>query len=214
MLLFGCERITRKKVLVREPAQNVKRETVTVEGLDTLFVNAVDPPRSNQESTQDQGWSLCQAAEAYNVTERTVRRWIKERLITAWKVDGPRGPEWRIHPSNPGSSQDTDASSVDNTQDTNVVHPGTTLLVQLFQDQAAKLEAKLEAATFRCGYLEAQNEEQTKLLPDLQAQAAELLATQARFEELESELKQLKNGWWYRLRCWFKPQKKVNNEQI
>jgi hypothetical protein len=202
MLLFGCERITRKKVLVREPAQNVKRETVTVEGLDTLFVNAVDPPRSNPESTQDQGWSLCQAAEAYNVTERTIRRWIKERLITAWKVDGPRGPEWRIHPSNPGSSQDTDASSVDNTQDTNVVQPGTTLLVQLFQDQAAKLEA----ATFRCGYLEAQTktyEEQTKLLPDLEAQAANAIVHEQRVQELEWELMQIKASWIYKLWSWF-----------
>lgn len=196
MTLFGCERITRKKFSMGEPVQNNKPETVTMEGLDEIFITPGDPPWSEHKSTADQGWSLWQAADAYNVTERTVRRWIKENRITAWKVDGPRGPEWRI---NPGSSQDTDnvqAGSTDHSQ-------SLIALMQILKDQAVKLEA----ATFRNGFLEAQTEvyeNQVKLLPDLQAQVARTEYQEARTKALEAELQQLKGSWWYRVCCWFK----------
>lgn len=177
-----------------EPARNNKPEIITVEGLDELFATTIDPPRSEQKPTVDQGWSLWQAADAYNVTERTIRRWIKEKRITAWKVDGPRGPEWRI---NPGSSQDSDSVQTGLI----VQNQSVSVLVQLLKDQATKLEA----ATFRNGFLESQTkvyEDQIKLLPDLQAQAAKTSVQEARAKELEAELERIKAHWWNRVWSW------------
>jgi len=154
-----------------------KPETTTVTGLEEFFIDTVDQEWTNSPSTMDQGWTLSEAAESYNVTERTIRRWIKEQVISARKVDGPRGPEWRI---NPGSTMDKDQ-----------IHPGSTVdfkasneLLKIVQDLQTKLDnanQQLQAASFRNGYLESQLEnhkEQIKLLTD----------------------NQHKQGWWARLK--------------
>lgn len=150
-----------------EPAESVKLDSTSVEGLEELLVSAVDLPGVDSGSLADPGWSLSEAAEELNVNERTVRRWIKQRRITAWKVDGPRGPEWRVQPGS--------------TPDTHLVQPAPTVgdnggtaenLADVIMDLTAKLTAaneQLTAASFRIGYLEAQAEahrDQIKLLTD------------------------------------------------
>ncbi len=177
-----------------EPARNDKPQSTALDGLSEFFDRSVDPPRPETKPTADQGWALWQAADAYKVTERTIRRWIKEQRVTAWKVDGPRGPEWRI---NPGSSQE-DSNVQSGSSDPN---QALIALTKILSDQAAKLEA----ATFRNGFLEAQTrvyEEQVKLLPDFQAQAAKAAAHGERVNELENELVRIKASWWYRFSAW------------
>jgi hypothetical protein len=74
-------------------------------------------------------------------------------------------------------------------------------------DLVAELAAKLEAATYRNGYLEAQLElhrEQVKLLPDYQHKAIEAEAFRARIVDLERELDiYKKRGWWSCFCKWF-----------
>lgn len=132
-------------------------------------------------STLDQAWTLTEAANAYNVTERTVRRWIKEQVVSAWKVDGPRGPEWRI---NSGSTMDKNQVHAGSTVDLETVTVPEQTASMLETDRLWELlkekDAKIEALIMRTGYLQAQmetKEEQIKLLTDSQH----------------------KQSWWYRV---------------
>jgi len=167
-----------------------KTDMASLEGLDTIFTESL----SSVSSTVDLGWTLSEAAEAYAVTERTIRRWIKEKRIKAWKVDSKRGPEWRINPGSGVEVQDIQPGSTGSTQD----HQTVSLLAQIVKEQADKLEA----ATYRNGYLEAtaqSYENQVRLLPDLEAKAARVKDQEETITQLSSELTALKATWWYRL---------------
>ena len=167
-----------------ESAQEIKTNTTDVEGLEHIFVSTVDPVIGDSRSTADPGWTLTQTANEHNVTERTVRRWIKEQRIDAWKVDGPRGPEWRIHP---GSSPDIQPDHSGSTLSIASTSPALETMAEIIKDLAGKLAVSNEqvtAATYRNGYLEAQLEaqrEQIKLLTDSQHRP----------------------GWWGRFSDWF-----------
>lgn len=68
------------------------------------------------------------------------------------------------------------------------------------------LNEKLEAATYRNGYLEAQlsgAQEQLKLLPDLSAKATRTENLEDKIANLESELEAAKRSWWARFGAWF-----------
>ena len=151
---------------------SIKTESVTVEGLEELFISTADQARTSSNSTLDQAWTLTEAANTYNVTERTIRRWIKEQLVSAWKVEGPRGPEWRINSGStmdknqvhPGSTVDLEATAI---PEQNVPTFETDRLWELLKEK----DAKIEALIMRTGYLQAQmetKEEQIKLLTDSQ----------------------------------------------
>lgn len=186
-----------------EPAKAIRSETAAVEGLEEIFVSTVDPADVRARSRLDQGWTLTEAAKAYQVTERTLRRWIKEQRISAWKLNGPRGPEWRI---NPGSTPDIECDHTGSTVST--VHESATLkaMFDVIKDLTAKLtasSAQLQAASFRNGYLEAQlavKEEQLRLLPDFEAKAREAEELKAKFASLEA---MQKRRWWRRFMSWF-----------
>lgn len=88
-------------------------------------------------------------------------------------------------------------------------------LTRAVEEQAALLAdhlPRLEAATYRIGYLEAMlsaREEQLKMLPDLRLTAARALSNERRADELqdtvaqlELELANLKGAWWYRFARW------------
>jgi len=155
-----------------EPDKITKPEVAVVEGLEELFSSTIDPPRTHSESTPDQGWTLTGAADVFNVTERTVRRWIKEQRISAWKVDGPRGPEWRINPGSTPDNETIHAGSTVSTHDyAETIQRGFIELLRGKDDELRQREKELQGANFRIGYLEAQLEnhkEQIKLLTDEQ----------------------------------------------
>lgn len=166
--------------------------SVTADGLEEIFEAITD---GYGGTTEDPGWSLSEAAEHFNVTERTVRRWIKERRLSAWKVDGPRGPEWRIHRGTTVADEVVQSGSDERDRGSDAT---LNLLTEILKEQAAKLEA----ATFRNGFLEAQTsaqQDQLKLLPDLEAQAKRGADLEARSAALERELAALKATWLYRL---------------
>ncbi|HEY9869806.1 MAG TPA: hypothetical protein V6D08_11620 [Candidatus Obscuribacterales bacterium] len=88
-------------------------------------------------------------------------------------------------------------------------------LGRIIEAQSAALSehtARLEAASYRIGYLEAllaEKQEQVKLLPDLRSSAARAIVNERRAQELEQkvsaleeELARIRGAWWYRLTCW------------
>ncbi|MCC6981406.1 MAG: hypothetical protein IT343_23995 [Candidatus Melainabacteria bacterium] len=106
------------------------------------------------------------------------------------------------------SSEDTTFIETASTEDTTNDKEGATFsgysqLLGFYQSQMTMLQEKLEAATYRNGYLEAQltgAETQLKLLPDFQAKASEAETLKQKVIELEAELRR---GWWSRFRSWF-----------
>lgn len=182
-----------------DPLKAETTQSLSLNGLEQIFTSTVDPDRTSLESSEDQGWTLAEAAETFDVTERTIRRWIKEKRLTAWKVAGPRGPEWRISTgSSLETSDDQDRSTVVQSADNQSI----LALASLLKEHAAKLEA----ASYRNGFLENQMrtyEQQVKLLPDFQAQAARGQVYEEKVKQLEAELGQIKATWWYRFCAWF-----------
>ena len=47
----------------------------------------------------DRTLSVAEAAEHFNVSEKTIRRWIKSGTIKGVPMKTPQGYEWRIHPN-------------------------------------------------------------------------------------------------------------------
>jgi chromosome segregation ATPase len=79
-------------------------------------------------------------------------------------------------------------------------------LAEFYHDQIETLQEKLEAATYRNGYLEAQlssAESQLKLLPDLSAKATTTETLEQQIAKLESELALAQSSWWVRFGRWF-----------
>lgn len=175
-----------------DPALSQNQEPISVEGLEHFFVVSQDSP----SSTVDPGWTLSEAAKALGVTERTVRRWIKEKRISAEKIDGPRGPEWRISTLDNKRGQGG-SINVQSTPDASFL-----ALTILLKEQAAKLEA----ASFRNGFLENRIsffEEQMKLLPDFQSKVAQAEKEAEELRKLAGELSNIKSSWWFRFWSWF-----------
>lgn len=187
-LIMGFNPVSQKGVSMIDPVYEQNPKTVSLSGLEQFF----SAEKSPSNVTEAEGWTLAEAAEEYNVTERTIRRWIKDGRLQAWKVDGHRGQEWRVHPT----------QSNDTRSDTAADNQSYLLLAGLLKDQILKLEA----ASYRAGYLENQvrtYEEQVKLLPDLQARVRKLDAQEQALRDAETELSRIKSTWWYRFWTWF-----------
>ncbi len=174
-----------------EPALSRNADTLSLQGLDGVFNSTVETSRADSGQNADQGWSLPDAAMAFGVTDRTVRRWIKQQRIAAWKVDGPRGPEWRIQPGSKPDTEDIHAGPILTTVDDQADHTGLLQLVRELQDRLDAAQEQLQGASFRNGYLESQVE---GLKNELQGQRETIkLLTDS----------QHKPGWWARLSSWF-----------
>ena len=185
---------------------------------------------SCHDKDEQQPLTLEEAAKRLNLSERTVQRRLKQGHLKGYKVTGPRGPEWRILLESTDdttergfpTSDDTTFSSEDTTDVETVSSEDRTpdsatranlayvQFVDFYKDQVESLQEKLEAATYRNGYLEAQlssAESQLRLLPDLSAKAikTETLEQQvARLEiELATEREQARRGWWKQFSSWF-----------
>jgi hypothetical protein len=68
------------------------------------------------------------------------------------------------------------------------------------------LQEKLEAATYRNGYLEAQlsnADSQLKLLPDLSVKATKVETLEQQVTRLEADLTEARQGWFKRFGRWF-----------
>lgn len=169
-----------------DPAKEVKRDSVTIDGLEEVFDTTV--AESNEQSVQtestplanreQEGLTLSEAASAFGVSKHTVRRWIKEGKVEAYKVNGERGPEWRVYGDHPDQNVDVDLTDKTNTFQSNLtqqVQPQQNATTELLMEQMElirEMRHEMEGLTYRNGYLQAQLEhkdEQLKLLPDFEA---------------------------------------------
>lgn len=205
-------------------AREVKNTTVEIDGLEDVFDADCEPVEQgadrllatfehgvNHPANQGAGMSLKAASIHYKLAPSTLRMKIKRGEILAKKIVGPNGPEWRVFsassdladPSKHGAAQGMrqGASTVLEGYQRTPSHDVNRLL-NLIEKQSAKLEA----AAGQVGYFKAQldsYQEQVKLLPDLQAQAARTSVQEARTKELEAELERIKAQWWFRFWSWF-----------
>lgn len=77
---------------------------------------------------------------------------------------------------------------------------------RFYKEQINLLSDKLEAATFRNGYLEAQlsaAENELKLLPDLSARATRVEQLEIELAKVRAELSSTKEGWFAAFSRWF-----------
>lgn len=202
-----------------QEAQKLSVEvTADTTGLDDFF--------SCHDKAEQKDLTLEEAAKRLNLSERTVQRRLKNGQLKGYKIAGPRGPEWRIKVESCedttgqafAASDDTTFSTDDttiietvSTEDTTRDSKATTTnaftqFAEFYHEQIETLQEKLEAATFRNGYLEAQlsnAESQLKLLPDLSAKATKAESLEEQVARLESELFVLKENWFTRFYRWF-----------
>lgn len=202
-----------------ELAQNQSfQDPADMTGLDDFF--------SSHDKPCQEDLTLDEAAKRLNLSERTIQRRLKLGQLMGYKVHGPRGPEWRISLK---SSEDTTEQPQLSTEETTTDRVDTTIVdavttddraeqlngmgaqafVQLsdfYRDQIESLQEKLEAATFRNGYLEARlanAEEQLRLLPDLSTKAVKTEVLEQTVSRLEVELASKNQSWFGKFGNWF-----------
>lgn len=207
-----------------KPAREVKNTAVEIDGLEDVFevdyrliehgantVSIAVADGTNDRAEQGAGISLKAASIHYKLAPSTLRMKIKRGEISAKKIDGANGPEWRVFPfcadltePNRNSANQGIRQGADTAQARYQSPPphNTNRLLDLIEKQSTKLEA----AAGQVGYFKAQMDsyqEQIKLLPDLQSQAARAQVQEEKVKQLESELGRIKATWWYRFCAWF-----------
>lgn len=194
------------------------QDPVDTTGLEDFF--------SSHDTPSQEDLTLDEAAKRLNLSERTIQRRLKAGQLVGYKVPGPRGPEWRVTLK---ALDDTTETAVPSTDDATAGSPDMTVIAEMssddttknphdiaanavfqmsdfYRDQIETLQEKLEAATFRNGYLEAQLsnvEIQLKLLPDLSAKAVKAETLEQQNLKLQNELEALNRGWFSRFSKWF-----------
>ncbi len=196
-------------------------ETSSTEGLDDLFASAqplrnsepLDPqPFQSEGATLASGLSFKEACDFYNLKPTALRSRIKTGKVSAEKVDGPNGPEWRIYPEalvtplrDPSVGNAQPSRHPDGTVAEPLRHPDDTAtqpfrdpidsrLFDMIDDLQAKLEQanrQLQAANFRVGYLENQVSERHNDIIDLTSTIKLLTDNQQ------------KPSWWQRFKAFF-----------
>lgn len=164
----------------------------SIDGLDHVFNAAPNsdvadvsqlPPKKSVEMT------ILQAANALNVSERTVWRWIDSGQLKSRMKGNKRFV--RVPTAQLQQAMSADKAEPESPN-------GAVGAVFNLSD----VVAQLNGANYRVGYLESQIEsyrEQLKLLPDLQSKANELSVLGAKVEMLEKELAYHRLPWWKRL---------------
>jgi excisionase family DNA binding protein len=179
-----------------EPAKEIKTDSLSVEGLEEVFdqpshtLRSVDDEAMRTASTDLDQWTISEAAQQLKLSTGTIRRRLQNGRLKGFKVEGLNGPEWRIIP--PGSIVEAVIENTDNPIETltsQVDHGSHTQIKNIDQPVQAvpnypghtvinehlvvikEMQSKLEALTYRNGYLEAQlenHQETIKLLTDSQ----------------------------------------------
>lgn len=162
--------------------------------MDKLFDDTVAPVTADSNSKKMLDVTITQAAKILGISERTVWRKIDRGELKSRTKNNKRLV--RVPVFEPGASVSFDGhTSITDTP------PNANAVVDL-----SILLRELQGAHYRIGYLEAENQkyqDQVKLLPDLEAQAARTQEQQFKVAQLEAELSTIKRTWWYRFWSWF-----------
>lgn len=204
-----------------EPAKELL-STESENDFENLFVS--DNKTDTQENVSDNSTdiieaSVSEAARLLGITERTIWRRLRQGKLSSELVNGKtiiRLSQSDIQDSVSNAVTDDPGIDAEPVSDTDESESSTDTVNGPLTDMVSQLSAKLEAATYRAGYLQAlvhtQNKEM-KLLPDLQEQArqkakleGEMLGLKEKadkVQELENILKEkeleialMKNSWW------------------
>lgn len=178
---------------MQEQIQQSEGNSVSLDGLEQVFEADISLPIESDQATisvtteECTGLTIREASKHYGLAIPTIRMKIKTGDIPAKKVDGPKGPEWRIFPL--GVPMDCDQADIneyaemaqpDSTTTEGYQQPDRSVFEAWHQANInltslikanQELSSKLESLTYRNGYLEAQAEnhkEQIKLLTDSQ----------------------------------------------
>lgn len=172
---------------------SIPSDHTDTEGMDKLFRGTLTPATTDSSQRKSLDVSISQAAKILGISERTVWRKINRGELKSRTRGNKRVVKVPVFEPTSSTSPDGQTTITDTPPNANAVVDLNVLLHEL------------QGANYRIGYLEAENkryEEQIKLLPDFQAQAAEAAVQEARIKELETELEQLKANWWYRFCSW------------
>jgi len=173
---------------VSEPAIEIKKSTVDVEGFDLLLEVAeatlVEVQESDHEQVQEPDpsvlegyWTTDEAAKELGLSQRTIFKRLKDGSLTGFRVKGKFKEEWRIKPTLPNrkvieavpevQELEPEASGSHNREAQERVQEevaSSSRSVNQVSDLDKLLtliqekDRQLQAATFRNGYLEAQLE--------------------------------------------------------
>lgn len=167
-----------------DPALELPINYLTVEGLEHVFEpgdNGGDLSPGDSTPPGDQPadiWTVDDAIRHLGVTRRTILRKLKNGELVGYKVPGPFGQEWRIHPVDKGGDFTGDLAPPSLSSGDQPVSPPDSGLVDEFRRQILELKTEnqtlqkeLQGAHWRNGYLESQmleREKEIKLLTDSQ----------------------------------------------
>ena len=192
---------------------------------ENLFVSdsQTDIETKNTDSDTDViTASVPEAAKLLGITERTIWRRIRQKKLSSELVNGKtiiRLSQSDIQACDTDTVTDDIGLEAQPVSDSDDAGSQTDSVNTALTELVSELSAKLEAATYRAGYLEAVVNSQSKeirLLPDLQEQARqkakleeELSALRERadkvseleatLKEKEQEIAQIKNSWWAKI---------------
>lgn len=186
--------LPRKRDSVPKPnSKTVPIDRIDTSGMEKLFLDTLTPATADTSQRKTLEVPISQAAKLLGISERTVWRKIDRGELKS-KTKGNKRVV-KVPVFEPTSTNSDGHTTIQDTP------PNANAVVDL-----NVLLRELQGANYRIGYLESENrryEEQVKLLPDFQAQAAKTSAHEAKAKELEAELKLIKTHWWYRFWSWF-----------
>jgi len=177
-MIIGTRQIERWENLADSLHESTVDRT-TVDGLDRLLEESVDTENTDPGQVAADDWSLEEAADYLGLSIKTIRRRLRDGKLDGYKIIGLNGPEWRIRQICLDNDQGQTRTWSTKTSMVQSNHAPTTD-VTLVRD----LISKVEALTYRNGYLESQlaeRNQQIKLLTN----------------------NQCKGGWWRRAWRWF-----------
>lgn len=166
-------------------AREVKMESVTIDGLEEIFITEDTPAqdtgeakdrtpldsRTGKDSTgQDtfDVWTVDEAAAHLGISSKTVLRRLQKGTLIGHKVPGQFGMEWRV--AKDRTPQITPAAQDKTPQDSAELIQLRTK-VEVMTSELNTLREQLQGASYRNGYLSAQLEgrnAEIKLLMDSQ----------------------------------------------
>lgn len=181
-----------------EPVPKAEINPIETDGLEEIFEATVSEECGKGEQTESiefahgghEGLTLSEAAERFNVSKHTVRRWIKESRIEASKVTGEHGPEWRVYGDQPDQNIEADAVHTVHNNSVEAPYPDMRHLADVIMD----LTERLEMASGRASWLECEmqyKKEELKLLPDLQSKASNLMELEQQLQKKNEETEKL-----------------------
>lgn len=177
---------------VSEPAIEIKKSAVDIEGFDSLLevqeATLVEVQEPDQEAVQELGasvlegyWTTDEAARELGLSQRTIFKRLKDGSLTGFRVKGKFKQEWRIKPTLPirkvieavpevqesttESSGSQGEIAQEGAQEEQANSSRSNLSVSDLDRLLTVIQEKdrqLQAATFRNGYLEAQLEGRDK----------------------------------------------------